>query len=399
MQVCAPKRRVLISYAAFYLAFAAVTVRAFFVMGNSPDAPFMAMMLGAYLLLLLAEPFLISRNMAFLYATNGVQAAIALILLLFVGSFDSFALLLLPPCAQAMLNFPRKTAVAWIATICVLMSAALLIHFPISESLGYVIIYLTGINLATGFCYLVLQAEESQQRSEALAADLQEANKKLQAYADQVQELTAVSERNRLARELHDSVTQIIFGLTLSAQAARILLDRDPSRVAAQLDHMQVLAQNALAEMRALIQQLHPRSVAEEGLERSLRRLVAEREASDGLNVELQIRGETHLPVNVEEELYHIAQEALNNIVKHARTNHAVIRLNTEGDGRVLMDIDDEGAGFDPASVRSLPGHLGLTSMTERVQALGGTLMIDSQPGNGTHLRIELALAREVEHA
>jgi len=334
-----------------------------------------------------------------LHLINAFQTGIALVLLLFISEFDFFSLLFIPPCAQSILNFPRKIAFGWIFLICLLMVAALLEHFPLSESIGFVIIYPTAIFLFTGFSYLAMQAEEAQSRSETLLVDLQAANRKLQDYSAQVQELATASERNRLARELHDSVTQIIFGLTLSAQAARILLDRDPARAADQLDHMQVLAQSALAEMRALIQQLHPRSIAEEGLAAALRRLVTEQQSNDGLSIDLRVNGERPLPKDIEKELFRVTQEALNNIVKHAHTDRAVISLNLDDRNRVSMCIEDDGAGFDPASVMYLPGHLGLISMSERIQALGGTLVVDSKPGKGTRLRIELDLAKEVEHA
>jgi signal transduction histidine kinase len=334
----------------------------------------------------------------YLHVLNALQTLIGLTLLLGIDKLDYFSLLFIPPCTQSILKFPRKTALYWIGAICVLMAAALLIQFPLEESIGYVIIYPAAIFLFTSLSYLAKQAEEAQARSEALLADLQTANRKLQEYAAQVEELAAANERNRLARELHDSVTQIIFGLTLSAQAARILLDRDPPRAAAQLDHMQVLAQTALSEMRALIQQLHPKPVAEGGLVEGLRRLAAERQSADGLSVELKIDGEPRLPGEIEDELFRVAQEALNNIVKHAQTNQAVITLSQGEGGRVCLSIEDAGIGFDPGRSRSLPGHLGLTSMSERVQALGGSLVIESQPGKGTRLLVELILNQEVAH-
>jgi signal transduction histidine kinase len=394
-----PRRRILISFAGFYLAFAAVAARAYFTLKNDPSFWIMIGMLAFYLLLLAVEPWLISRKPAYLHVINTLQAGIGLGMLVGISYFDTFALLLIIPCAQSILYFPRKTAFIWIGAIVALDVAALLSHFPINEAVGFVIIYPAGIFLVSGFCYLALQAEEAQNRSEALMADLQKANLKLQAYAAQVQELAAAEERNRLARELHDSVTQIIFGLTLSAQAAQLLIHRDLGRASAELDHIQVLAQNALAEMRALIQQLHPRSVAEKGLEASLHRLAEERQTNDDLAVAVEIKGERSLPANIQEELFRIAQEALNNIVKHAQTDHAAVTLNLEDENRVLMEIEDGGVGFDPSKVRTLPGHLGLTSMSERIQALGGSLVIDSKPGMGTRLRVELALDQEVEHA
>ncbi|RPJ44629.1 MAG: hypothetical protein EHM21_10070, partial [Chloroflexi bacterium] len=257
----------------FYLVLAAVVARALFQIDNPLDIKYIVGMSVFYLILLIVEPWLISRSLTFLHVLNLLQAGIALFLLAFIDEFDFFSLLFIPPCVLSILHFPLRTAFAWIGAITLVMVVALLDNFPLDESVGYIIIYPAAILLFSGSAYLAMQAEEARNRSEALLADLQVANRKLREYAAQVEELAAANERNRLARELHDSVTQIIFGLTLSAQAARILITRDPPRAAAELDHIQVLAKNALAEMRALIQQLHPRSVAEEGLAVALRRM------------------------------------------------------------------------------------------------------------------------------
>jgi signal transduction histidine kinase len=394
-----PSRRwFVISYSAFYLILAAVAVRALLILERPENIQITIGMMALYLLLLIATPALITRRVAFLHLINTVQIGITLTLLLKVGQFDFFSMLFITPCALSMLNFPRRVALIWIGAISLVMSAALLIHFPFEESLSYVITYVAAIVLSAGLCYLAMEAEEERCRSQKLLVDLQEANQKLRVYSQQVQELAAAEERNRLARELHDSVTQIIFGLTLSAQAARILLDRDPAKVAVQLDHMQVLAKNALGEMRALIQQLHPSSAAEDGLAAGLRRLAKERQASDGLYVDLKINGEQHLSPKIEEALMRVAGEALNNIVKHARTSQAAIILNLGNRDRITLCIEDNGVGFDPAKARSQKGHLGLTSMYERIRALGGTISIDSKPGKGTTMRVELELGQEVKH-
>ncbi len=392
MKICSPPRRVLITYVALYLILAAVAARAAIELDEPSEMKAMAGMLALYVVLMAAEPWLLSRSLTFLHGLNALQTGIGLVLLLFVHEFDFFSLLFIPPCVLSLLNFPRKIAFVWIGAICLLMEAALFEHFPLSESAGLLIAYPATIFLFSGSAYLAMQAEEAQ-------AELQEANQKLRAYAVQVQELAAAAERNRLARELHDSATQTIFSLMLSVQATRILLKRDPERAARELEHIQGLAQNALAEMRALIQHLRPRSIAEEGLVAALRRLAAERKASDGLVVDVQVSGERRLPVNTEEELYRIAQEALNNIVKHAQTDYAQITLRLEDVDRVGMCIEDAGLGFDPSKVRALPGHLGLTSMAERIQALGGRLVVDSRPGKGTRVQVDLALAQEMEHA
>jgi signal transduction histidine kinase len=392
------KNRLLIAYTAFYLAFAATAARALLDLWHDKGLWFTVAMLVLYLVSLIIEPTLITRKLPYLHVFNALQTIIGLLLLLGVSKLDYFALLFIPPCAQSVLYFPRKTALYWIGAIGLLMEIALLVHFPINESVGYLIIYPAAIFLFAGLVYLARESAEAQDRSEALLAELQAANQKLQAYAAQVKELAIAAERNRLAHELHDSVTQIIFGLTLSAQAARILLDRDPPRVAPKLDHIQSLAQKALAEMRALIQELHPSSDARDGLIPRLRHLIAERQSADGLTVELNLTGDRSLPAKIEEELLRITQEALNNIVKHAHTNQAVVTLNVENENRITLFIEDHGVGFDPAQTRSLPGHLGLTSMYERVQALGGNLFIDTQPGRGTRIQVELDLEKERAH-
>jgi signal transduction histidine kinase len=150
---------------------------------------------------------------------------------------------------------------------------------------------------------------------------LQQRLKELQEYATQAEELAAVQERNRLARELHDSLTQTIFSMTLTAETARILLERDPSQSAPHLTLLQELAQSALSEMRALIQQLRPSPVEEGGLVSALQQHLAALERREGLKVSLQVEGEGQLLRDQEEGLFRIVQEALNNVVKHAQTS------------------------------------------------------------------------------
>ncbi len=386
-------------YTALILTYAAAAARSIFQLEERADIPILIGCLAFYLVLLVFEPFLVPRRLAYLHVINGLQTGIALFLMLVIDNLDYFALLVIPPCTQSILYFPRKTAFAWIGGIIIAICATLLISFPIDESIGYIIIYPTAIFLYTALSYLAKQAEEARNRSDKLLADLQVANQKLQEYAEKVEELAAVNERNRLARELHDSVTQIIFGLTLSAQAARILIDRDPPRAALELDHLQVLAQNALAEMRELIQELHPHNDTVEGLVPALHQLAAKQKTMSGLTIDLHLKGDRRLPARMESELLSVAQEAVNNIVKHAQCEHALITLDLEDPKQIHLGIEDCGIGFDASHPPLLPGHLGLTSMQERVTALGGTLKIDSQPGKGTRLSVDIVQEQEIEYA
>jgi NarL family two-component system sensor histidine kinase LiaS len=224
--------------------------------------------------------------------------------------------------------------------------------------------------------------------------ELQEAHSQLQEYTSQAEELATVQERHRLARELHDSVTQTIFSMTLTAEAARILLERDPSQAASHLTLLQELAQGALSEMRALIQQLRPSPVEEGGLASALHKHLAALERREGLKVAFQVEGETQLPRDQEEGLFRIVQEALNNVVKHARTDQAAVRLQMEN-GQVSLLIQDQGTGFDPSVRGPAREGFGLTSMRERVEMLGGTLEVKSSPGEGTQLLVQVPQTKE----
>ncbi len=213
-----------------------------------------------------------------------------------------------------------------------------------------------------------------------LSADLQRSRERLL--------LAREEERRRLARELHDSVSQALYGISLGAHAARTALERDLQGVAEPLDYILVLAEAALTEMRALIFELRPESLETEGLVSALTKQAAALQARHDIAVSTELCDEPDLPLATKEDLYRIAQEAMHNIVKHAHASHVDLRLDQTSAG-VMLDVRDDGAGFDTTA--SFPGHLGLHSMSERVANLGGTFEIESTPGVGTRLRIRIS--------
>ena len=194
----------------------------------------------------------------------------------------------------------------------------------------------------------------------------------------------ALEERQRLARELHDSVSQALYGIALGAKTARTLLDRDSTKVASPLDYILSLADAGLAEMRALIFELRPESLEREGLVAALEKQAAALRARHEIKVETDLCNEPDAPLEIKEALYRIAQEALHNIVKHARASSVQIRMRCSPEN-VTLDVSDDGIGFEPAG--DFPGHLGLHSMRERTERLGGTLAVESAPGKGTQIR------------
>jgi len=203
----------------------------------------------------------------------------------------------------------------------------------------------------------------------------------------QAQDLAALEERQRLARELHDSVSQALYGITLGTHTARTLLERDASRAAEPLNYVLSLAEAALAEMRALIFELRPESLETEGLVVSLTRQGTALQARHGITASLSLCDEPDVPLKVKQELHRVAQEALHNIVKHAAANRVDLRLSSDAKS-ITLEIRDNGRGFDTNA--EFPGHLGLHSMRERIGRLGGVLQIESQSGAGTIIRARI---------
>jgi len=192
-----------------------------------------------------------------------------------------------------------------------------------------------------------------------------------------------VEERQKLARDLHDSVSQALYGIALGLHTARIQLDRDPRELPESLDYLLSLAEAALDEMRALIFELRPESLETEGLVSALIKQAAALHARHDVPVETDLCDEPDLPLKIKQELYRVAQEALHNTIKHAHASQVNVRLGRTAEA-IILEIRDNGRGFDPLG--SFPGHLGLLSMQERVSNLGGVLQIESTPGQGTHL-------------
>ncbi len=205
------------------------------------------------------------------------------------------------------------------------------------------------------------------------------------------QELAAVEERQRLARELHDSVSQALYGIGLGARTARTLLDRDPERAKDPVEYVMSLAEAGLAEMRALIFELRPESLELEGLVAALDKQAAAMRARHNVRVDTVLCDEPDIPLEVKQTVSRIAQEALHNIVKHARATSVNLMLECTDD-EVTFEIRDDGSGFDP--VGDFAGHLGLRSMRERAANLGGRVDIESAPGAGAKIRVTIPINR-----
>jgi len=193
----------------------------------------------------------------------------------------------------------------------------------------------------------------------------------------------AIEERQRLARELHDSVSQALYAIGLGARTAKALISQDAAKAIAPVEYVLQLAEAGLAEMRALIFELRPESLESEGLVAAIEKQAASLHARHRIVVNASLCDEPAIPLAIKEAVYRILQEGLHNVVKHARATTVDLRLECD-DTEVRFDIRDNGIGFDPAG--DFPGHLGLQSMRERAARLGGLIEIESASRTGTRI-------------
>ncbi|MGC0332894.1 signal transduction histidine kinase [Streptomyces sp. SAI-170] len=202
-------------------------------------------------------------------------------------------------------------------------------------------------------------------------------------------ELTIAEERSRLAHELHDAVSQKLFSLRLTAQAAAALVDRDPARAKGELQQVAALAAEAADELRAAVVELRPAALDEDGLVATLRDQTHVLDRAHTARVTFASHGVRALPAAQEEALLRVAQEALHNALRHSGAEHVDVSLDRQGSGAVLR-VTDDGSGFEPRTVRRAGRHLGLVSMRDRASGVGGRLTVESAPGKGTTVEMEV---------
>jgi signal transduction histidine kinase len=311
---------------------------------------------------------------------------------------DYWAVLLLPSIIFAIRYNSHFIGIIWVTVQTLFMVATLIFTEGWPDAVEFFLTYVIAYILVASYPLMLKKTEASELETRVVLNRLADANIKLRDNAGRIEELAAVNERHRLARELHDSVTQTIFSLTLIARSASILNEKDPAQVPGKLQELQELSQAALSEMRDLIAQLRP--VDGEGFYDSLRRHAEDRKRRDGLDVELILTAADLDSKDVRiSDLYRIVQEALNNVMKHSRVATATVEFRNDGNGIVLI-IRDKGVGFYPEDVTyDDPGrHIGLRSIRERCTTLGAELNIHSVPGKGTALTIMMPLPPAEEH-
>jgi signal transduction histidine kinase len=314
-----------------------------------------------------------------LLATGGVTLATAVITLTHLYPriptipFVYLLVVLVVASGRGLYAAILASLLAFLAYVYFLVPPLYTFLVPSAQDLFTLVVFLTTAVITGQLASLLRRRAEQAQASE----------REIRVLYEQAQELAALQERQRLARELHDSVSQALYGISLGAHTAREALSGEPEEATASLEYVIGLAEAGLAEMRALIFELRPESLASEGLVAAISKQVAALQTRYRLTVEAYVDDEPDVSLDTKYALYRILQEALHNIIKHARATTVVLSLTCR-DQTITLEVHDDGVGFDPTG--HFPGHLGLQSMQSRARSAGGSLSIESHTGQGTRL-------------
>jgi NarL family two-component system sensor histidine kinase YdfH len=238
-----------------------------------------------------------------------------------------------------------------------------------------------------------LRQEAARERTQALLKDLEDAHQKLSEYATRVEELTIAEERQRMARELHDTLAQGLAGLIMQLEAVDSYMDNENTGQA-QVVTQQAMqsARTTLADARRAIQNLRTSAQEKEKLSNVLGREVDQFTKNSGISTTYEFAAkEEDIPATFAADIHRILQEALRNISRHANAKHVLVRLET-GDGKLKLSIKDDGHGFDVQEALEKPGRFGLGGMQERARKLGGDLTFESTVDIGTAIQLEGAI-------
>lgn len=263
------------------------------------------------------------------------------------------------------------------------------------EHLDHTIVIETGDEieeLANEFNTMTAGLRRARAENDAWTRELEHrVEERTAQMVEQKQQLAVLEERQRIARELHDSITQALFTLTITLESAQAFLKKDAARVPVLVERAQHIGKTALAETRALIANLRPVALEQRGLVDALRGEFAALTARNGAKIDFQTDDSFTLSPAREDACYRIALEAVNNAVKHAHARRVAVRLQT-ADDKIALTVQDDGVGFDANA--EYTGHFGLKTMRERARALGGNVTIESVRGQGTTVLAEIPMVK-----
>ena len=319
----------------------------------------------------------------------GVHGGLVAALMFLQPGWTMYPVLYFPPSVRAILALSVRPGAYWIAAYTVAIAASFAIRMDLSE--GLIALFLYGVLYALfgAFTNAIVRADTARRESQALLAELQEAHRQLQEYAARIEELVVMEERNRLAREMHDTLGHRLTVASVQLEGAQRLCSADPERAASMVGTVREQVREALGELRSTVATLRTPVEADLRLPSSLRRLAAYFEEVTSLTIHQVLPDEMpDLPGAHRLALFRAAQEALTNVQRHAGASQVWLVLNVSDDAVKLL-VSDDGRGL---SVSAEQAGFGLRGLRERAAQLGGELHLEPRRGGGTQVSFRVPL-------
>lgn len=324
-----------------------------------------------------------------------IYAGLVALLMYIQPGWTMYPVLYITPITWAFLTLPLRQSQYWVIAFTIITASSFAVGISLDEGLMAVFLYGVLYGFIGAFAGALVRADRLRRESQALLAELQTAHGQLQAYALRSEEMAVIDERNRLAREMHDTLGHRLTVAAVQLEAAQRLCPTDPDRAAIMVGTVREQVRETLSELRATVATLRTPIEADLHLRSALRRLTTSFEQATGQTIHRILPDELPpLPDAHRLALYRAAQEALTNIQRHAQAHQIWLVLSAD-DSAITLLVSDDGRGMDQ---RTDGAGFGLRGLRERAKQLSGTLHVEPRPGGGTQLTFRLPLSQEVTH-
>ncbi len=374
------------------MAMVAVTIAGLISLPAGRDRT-IALLLLAVFAAIMFTPFFWHGRRVRVHVGLGILSAVVAGLLVLSPGWSFFPILFFLLAPTAMVELPIRDGWIWISIFSLITAG---VFFAIVGLLGLALAlpYAAGYAFFGFFGWMTVEADRNRERSEQLLAELQAAHRQLQDYAARVEELTISQERNRMAREMHDTLGHRLTIAAVQLEGAQRLIPSNPERSTAIIGTVREQIKEGLTDLRRTVAMLRASVDEDLPLDKALTRLVDQVRQATAVQIHLSLEDcpqELSLPQH--QALYRAAQEGLTNIQRHAHASEAWVRLFAK-EGRIHLLISDNGVGFSPDSART---GFGLVGLTERAALQGGEFHIDPRPGGGTQITFKIPLVNEAQ--
>jgi signal transduction histidine kinase len=367
------------------LAMVAVTVAGLIDL-QDPSERVIAAILLAIFAIIMFSPFPWHRTVFLVNVRLALLSLLAAALITTHTGWNFFPILFFLLAPMAMIDLPIKTGLVWISLF-TLITAVIFCAVNGLVGLALVLPFAAGYVFFGIFGWMMVEAERNRARSDQLLVELQAAHQQLQDYAARLEDLTIAQERNRIAREMHDTLGHRLTIAAVQLEGAQRLIPTDPQRAAAILGTVRGQVKEGLSELRQTVAMLRASVDEDLPLDKALVRLVEQVEQATSLNIHLSLEDcPAGLAQAQQTALYRAAQECLTNIERHARANEAWVQL-TVTNGIIHLLISDNGIGFSPEGEQS---GFGLVGLKERAALQGGEFHVDARAGGGTQVSFSI---------